>query len=74
LGGEQKYWIKHSCNPRSISSLTILIREFLKRWGTKAQSLFETIRNLEDDFSREGFDVDPIEGLRETLLPYFVEA
>jgi hypothetical protein len=73
LGSEQRDWIKHSCKPRSISSLTILIREFLKRWGPEAQSLEDTIQDLEDAFSREGFDLDPIEGLRETLLPEFVE-
>jgi hypothetical protein len=42
--------------------------------GIEAQSLEETIQDLEDAFSREGFDLDHIEGLRETLLPYFVEA
>jgi hypothetical protein len=73
LGNEQRDWIKHSCKPRSISSLTILIREFLKRWGPEFQSLEDTIQDLEDDFLREGFDLDPIEGLRETLLPEFVE-
>jgi hypothetical protein len=73
LGSEQRDWIKHSCKPRSISSLMILIREFLKCWGPEAQSLEDTIQDLEDDFSREGFDLDPIQGLRETLLPKFVE-
>jgi hypothetical protein len=73
LGNEQRDWIKNSCKPRSISSLTILIREFLKHWGPEAQSLEDTIQDLEDAFSREGFDLDPIEGLRETLLPEFVE-
>jgi hypothetical protein len=53
-------WIKNSCKPRSISSLTILIRDFLKRWGP-------------EEFSREGFDLDPIECLRENLLSEFVE-
>jgi hypothetical protein len=46
---------------------------FLKHWGPKAQSLEDTIQDLEDAFSREGFDLDPIEGLRETLLLEFVE-
>jgi len=73
LESEQKDWIKHSCKPRSISSLTILIVELLKSWGPKAQSLEETIQDMEDVFSREGFDLDHIEGLRETLLPNFVE-
>jgi hypothetical protein len=72
-GVKKKDWIKHSWKPRSISCLTILIREFLKRWGPKAQSLEETIQDLEDAFSREGFDLEPIDGLRETLLPKFVE-
>ena len=69
LGNEQRDWIKNSCKPRSTSSLTIFIREFLKRWGLEAQTLKDTIQDLEDAFSREGFDLDPIEGLRETLLP-----
>jgi hypothetical protein len=73
LGNEQRDWIKHSYKPRSISSLTILIREFLKHWGPEAQSLEDTIQDLEDAFSREGFDLDPIECLREMLLPEFVE-
>jgi hypothetical protein len=73
LGNEQRDWIKNSYKPRSISSLMILIREFLKHWGLEAQSLKDTIQDLEDAFSREGFDLDPIEGLRETLLPEFVE-
>jgi hypothetical protein len=64
LGSEQRDWIKNSCKPRSIYSLTILIREFLKHWGPKSQSIEETIQDLEDGFSREGFDLDPIEGLR----------
>jgi hypothetical protein len=73
LGSEQRDWIKHSCKPKSIYSLTILIREFLKRWGPKTQSLEDTIQDLEDDFSKEGFNLDPIEGFREMLLPYFFE-
>jgi hypothetical protein len=51
----------------------ILIREFLKCWGPETQSLEDTILDLEDTFSKEGFDLHPIEGLRETLLPEFVE-
>jgi hypothetical protein len=54
-------------------SLTILIIDFLKNWGLNSQSLEETIQDLEDSFSVEGFDLDPIKGLRETLLPYFFE-
>jgi len=73
FGSEKKDWIKHSWKPRSISCLTILIREFLKRWGPKAQSLEETIQDLENAFSREGFVLEPIDGLREMLLPNFVE-
>ena len=63
LGNEQRYWINHSWKPRIISSLTILIREFLKHWGPETQSLKDTIQDLEAAFSREGFDLDPIEGL-----------
>jgi hypothetical protein len=55
LGSEQRDWINHSCNPRSTSSLTILIREFLKCWGPKAQSLEDTIQDLEDDFFERRF-------------------
>jgi hypothetical protein len=73
LGNEQRDWIENSCKPRSISSLTILIEEFLKRWGPEAQILKNTIQDLEDAFSREGFDRDPIQDLKETLLPEFVE-
>jgi hypothetical protein len=73
LGNEQMDWIKHSCKPRIISSLMILIKEFIKIWGPEAQSFEDTIQDLEDAFSREGFDLDPIEGLREMLLPKFVE-
>jgi hypothetical protein len=73
LGNEQRDWIKNSCKPRSIYSLTILIRQFLKHWGPEAQSLKDTIHDMEDVFSREDFDLDPIEVLRETLLLEFVE-
>jgi hypothetical protein len=73
LGNDQRDCIKNSCNTRSISSLTIHIREFLKRWGLEAQNIKDTIQDLEDDFSREFFDLDPIEGLRKMLLPYFFE-
>jgi hypothetical protein len=73
LGSEQRDWINHSCKPRIRSSLTILIREFLKRWGPEVQILEDIIQDLEDAFSREGFDLDPIEYLRGTLLPEFVE-
>jgi hypothetical protein len=69
LGREQRDWIKHYYKPRSISSLMILIREFLKHSGLEAQSLEDTIQDLEDVFSREGFDLDLIECLRGTLLP-----
>jgi hypothetical protein len=73
LENEQRDWIKHSYKPRSISSLTILIKEFLKHWGPESQSLEDIILDLEDAFSREGFDIDPIECLRGTLLREFVE-
>jgi hypothetical protein len=73
LGNEHRDWIKNSCKPRSISSLMILIKYFLQCWGPEAQSIKDTIQDLEDAFSREGFDLDPIEGLRETLLPKFFE-
>jgi hypothetical protein len=51
----------------------IFIRYFLKCWGSEPQSIEDTIQDLEDAFLREVFDLDPIEGLRETLLPKFVE-
>jgi hypothetical protein len=73
LGNEQRDWINHSCKPRSIYSLVILIKEFLKRWGLEAQSLKDTIQDLEDAFLREFFNLDPIEGLRETHLINFFE-
>jgi hypothetical protein len=73
LGNEQRDWIKHSYKPKSISSLTILIKEFLKHWGPEAQSLEDTIQDLEDALSREGFDLDIIKCLRGMLLPDFVE-
>jgi hypothetical protein len=41
--------------------------------GTISSNLEDTIQDLEDALSREGFDLDPIEFLRETLLPEFVE-
>jgi len=40
--------------------LTILVRDFLKRWGP-------------EEFSREGFDLDPKECLRENPFSEFVE-
>ena len=52
----------------------IFIIEFLKHWEPKAQSLEDTIQDLEDAFSREGFDLDPIEYLRGMILPEFFEA
>jgi hypothetical protein len=73
LEREHRDWIINSYNPSSISSLMILIRYFLKHWGPKYQSLEDTIQYLEDAFSREGFDLDPIECLKGTLLPNFVE-
>ena len=36
---------------------------------TEGKSIEETIHDLEDVYPREGFDLDPIEGLRETLFP-----
>jgi hypothetical protein len=33
LETRQKDWVKHTLNPKSISSLTIFIEEFLKRWA-----------------------------------------
>jgi hypothetical protein len=42
---------------------------FPQALGVKTQKIEDTIQDLEDAFSREGFDLDPIEGLRETLLP-----
>jgi hypothetical protein len=49
------------------------MREFLKHWGPETQILEDTIKDLEDAFLREVFDLDPIEGLREMILPKFVE-
>jgi hypothetical protein len=69
LAREQRDWIKDYYKPRSIYSLTILIKEFLKHWGPEAQGIEDTIHDMEDAFSREGFDLDPIEGLIETILP-----
>jgi hypothetical protein len=73
LGSEQRNWIKDSYKPRGIYSLMIRIREFLKHWGPQAQSLEDTIQDLEDAFLREGFELHLIEALREMLLPEFAE-
>jgi hypothetical protein len=42
LEGRQKNWVKHSLGPKSISSLTIFIEEFLKQWGLRFQSYEDT--------------------------------
>jgi len=52
----------------------VLIREFLKRQGLEVQIIEDTIQDMEDAFSREGFDLDPIEYLRGMILPEFFEA
>jgi hypothetical protein len=49
------------------------MREILKHWGLEDQSIEVIVQDLEDSFSREGFNLDPIEFLRGTLLPEFVE-
>jgi hypothetical protein len=35
LETRQKNWVKHTLNPKSISSLTIFIEEFLKWWALR---------------------------------------
>jgi hypothetical protein len=73
LEEKQRDWIRHSCKPKSISSSMVLIQEFLKYWGPRAQKFEDTIQDLEDAFLGQGLPLDPIEDLRETLLLEFVE-
>jgi len=51
----------------------VLILELLKYWGPRTHKLEDTIQYLEDSFLGQGLPLDPIEYLREKLLPKFVE-
>jgi len=73
LEERKRDWIKHSCNPKSISSSMILIRYFLKYWGPRTQKFEDTIQELEDAFLEHMFLLNPIEGTGETLLTNHIE-
>jgi hypothetical protein len=54
--------------PKSISSSTVLIREFLKHWGPRTHKFEDVVQDLEDAFLGQCLPSYLIEGLRETLL------
>jgi hypothetical protein len=61
LEARQKNWVKHSCSPKSISSIAMFIEEFLKRWGPKFQRYEDTLQDLMETLQEEGFFSNPIE-------------
>jgi hypothetical protein len=72
---ERKHnWIKHSCSPKSIISLIILIRDFLENWGPKNNNIEDIIHDLEDVIQGCSLIAYLIEGLKETLLLNYDES
>jgi hypothetical protein len=61
LEARQKNWVKNCCSPRSISSLTIFIDEFLKQWAPRTQRYEDILHNLTVALQEEGLLSNPIE-------------
>jgi hypothetical protein len=61
LEARQKNWVKHSCSPKSISSLAVFIEEFLKWWGPIFQRYEDTFQDLTTVLREEGFFYKPIQ-------------
>jgi hypothetical protein len=58
LESSQKYWLAHSCDPKSIPSSTKLIEEFLRHYRPATQSLQDAFQELKHTLCREGFPID----------------
>jgi hypothetical protein len=58
LESSQKYWLAHSCDPKSIPSSTKLIEEFLRHYRPATQSLQDDFQELKHTLCREGFPID----------------
>jgi hypothetical protein len=57
----KKDWIKNTLNPKSISSLTIFIEEFLKRWAPITQRYEDTLHDLTVALQKERLFSSPVE-------------
>jgi hypothetical protein len=58
LETKRKGWVKHTLNPKSISSLTISIEEFLKIWAPRTQIYEDVLHDLIAALQREVLSSD----------------
>jgi hypothetical protein len=61
LEARQKNWVKHSCNPKSISSLAVFIEEFLKCGAWDFKGMKTLFKILWQSLQGEGLFYNPIE-------------
>jgi hypothetical protein len=73
LETRQKNWVKHTLNPKSISSLTIFIEEFLKQWAPRTQRYEDILHDLTVALQREGLFSNPVEEDEEFIEEQEVE-
>jgi hypothetical protein len=69
----KKEWVKHTLNPKSISSLTIFIEEFLKILVQRTQRYKEIFHDLTVALQSEGILSIPVEEDEESTNEQEVE-
>jgi hypothetical protein len=61
LETRQNNWVKHTLYPKSISSLTVFIEEFLRWWASRTQRYEDILHDLIVALQREGLFSNPVD-------------